>query len=318
MKSRIPSLRYLVPIVALLILAAQAWPATQPVRTDAEPLPVLVTADWLSRHLDDPDLVILDCTIHIVPGEKGGMKKVSGRADYEKSHIPHARFADLMGDLSDGDSPLDLALPSPAAFCAVMGRLGVSDRSRVVLYDGNLSVWASRVWWMLRWVGFDRAAVLDGGWRAWQAAGLAVSAETDEPRQHQLTLHLRPETIADRDEVFAAIGNDEVRLIDCMPAPHYEGKMVLYSRPGHIPSAINVPTMALLAESGCFQPTETLAALFPDGHDTRVITYCGSGIAASAAAFTLYRLGYTDIAVYAASLQEWAADPENPLVVAEP
>jgi len=88
---------------------------------------------------------------------------LSGRADYEAGHIPTAGFADLMGNLSDGDSLLKFAVPTPEQFIAAMGALGVGDDSRVVLYDSFGSGWAARVWWMLRWVGFDRAALLDGG-----------------------------------------------------------------------------------------------------------------------------------------------------------
>lgn len=118
----------------------------------------LVTTDWLDRHLDDPDLVVLDCTVRTEVEDGGGFRNVSGRADYDLGHIPSAGFADLTGDLCDGDSGIEFAMPTPAQFCSAMGELGVGDDSRVVLYDGNLSGWATRVWWMLRWVGFDRAA----------------------------------------------------------------------------------------------------------------------------------------------------------------
>ena len=94
--------------------------------------------------------------------------------------------------------------------------------------------------------------------------------------------------------------------------------MALYDRPGHIPSATNISAMALLAESGQFRPQEELAKMFDGDPKARVITYCGSGIAASSTAFIMHRLGFADVAVYIASLQEWAADPGNPLVVAEP
>ncbi len=115
------------------------------------------------------------------PNEDGSFEILSGRADYEGGHIPSAGFADLMGDLSDGDSPLRFAVPTPEQFCAAMGALGVGDDSPVVLYDGSDSVWAARVWWMLRWVGFDRAALLDGGLKAWTAEDRPLSTEPAEP-----------------------------------------------------------------------------------------------------------------------------------------
>jgi thiosulfate/3-mercaptopyruvate sulfurtransferase len=188
----------------------------------------------------------------------------------------------------------------------------------VVLYDANRSVWAARVWWMLRWVGFDRAAVLDGGLGAWTAEERPLSPEPADRPARQLTPKPRPRLIADRDEVFAAIGDDKVSLIDTMPPPHYQGKMAMYDRPGHIPGAVNVFVMTLLDEAGRYRSRDELAALWDGDREARVITYCGGGIAASSYAFVLIRLGYTDVAVYAASLQEWAADPANPLVIEEP
>jgi thiosulfate/3-mercaptopyruvate sulfurtransferase len=133
-----------------------------------------------------------------------------------------------------------------------------------------------------------------------------------------LTPAPRPELIADRDEVLAAIGDESVRLIDVMPAAHYRGEMTMYARPGHIPTADNVPITALLDETGHYRSKEELAALIGGDAGTRAITYCGGGIAASATAFVMTRLGYTDVAVYAASLQEWSEDPGNPMEVSAP
>jgi thiosulfate/3-mercaptopyruvate sulfurtransferase len=278
----------------------------------------LVTTEWLSQHLDDADLVVLDCTVRMVPNEDGSVQSVSGQSDYDAGHIPSAGFADLKGNLSDLDSPLDFALPTPERFCAVMGSLGVGDDSRVVLYDGFNSVWASRVWWMLRWVGFDRVALLDGGLKAWTAEERELSTEPADYNVKRLTPKPRPELIAYRDEVFAAIEDDSISLIDTMIEAHYSGQMAMYDRPGHIPSARNISAFALFDESGRFRPDDELAALYDGDREARVITYCGAGVAASSVAYVLVRLGFTDVAVYMASLQEWAADAENPLVVDNP
>ena len=275
----------------------------------------LVSATWLREHLDDPDLVIIDATVLIEPDGSGNLLSVNGRESYEAGHIPNAVFADLLGDLSDADNPLEFSVPSPEQFAAAMGALGVGDDSRVVLYDRMNTVWASRVWWMLRWIGFDNAALLDGGLDAWTAEGGSVSTEAVSPSAKTLTIRLRPELIADQDEVRASIGDESVSLIDSMPEQHYRGEWAMYARPGHISGATNVPTTALFDESGKFRSQDELDALFENDRGTRSITYCGGGIAASADAFVMTRLGYTDVAVYAASLQEWAADPENPMDV---
>jgi thiosulfate/3-mercaptopyruvate sulfurtransferase len=171
---------------------------------------------------------------------------------------------------------------------------------------------------MLRWVGFDRAALLDGGLKVWIAEGRPLSTDPAIQPAKQLTPDPRPELIADRDEVLAAIDDDTVCLIDTMPEEYYLGEQTLYSRAGHIPGASNTSVLGLTDESGRYPPHDELAVMFDGDRDARTITYCGGGIAASSAAFVMTRLGFTDVAVYTASLQEWAADPANPLVVGTP
>ena len=177
----------------------------------------LVTAEWLVAHLGDPDLVVLDCTVLVEPDGKGGFSNQSGRANYDKGHIPTAGFADLTGALSDSESPFRFAVPSPEQFAAAMSALGVRDDSRVVLYDAGRSAWAARVWWMLRWVGFDRAALLDGGLAAWTALGQPLSTEPANRPVGGLTVSLRPELLVDKNEVLASIDDNSVNLIDALP-----------------------------------------------------------------------------------------------------
>jgi len=317
MSSLHSTLNRLLLLAALALMAAcsPAGDQTGLIGDTGAEMDTLVTAEWLKQHLDDPDLVVLDCTVLIEQTEDGGIRTVSGRANYEVGHIPTAGFADLTTDLADGDSPYKFAVPTPESFAATIGALGVGNDSRVVLYDSYNSAWAARVWWMLRWVGFDRAAVLDGGLNAWKAKGGSLSTKLASRRAKTLTPTVRPELIADRDEVFASLEHDSINLIDAMPDAHFRGEWTMYDRPGHIPGAINVPVTTLFDDSGRFRPADELAAIFNSDRDNRAITYCGGGIAASANAFVMTRLGFTDVAVYTASLQEWAADPTSPLVV---
>lgn len=275
----------------------------------------LVTTEWLSQHLDDPDLVVLDCSVTTIPHEDGGFHNVSARPEYELGHIPNAGFADLKGELSDTRSPVEFAVPTPEQFCEAMGALGVGDDSRVVLYDTSYTAWAARVWWMLRWVGFDNAAILDGGLGAWAAEGRPLSLEPVNRPVKTLTPRPRPDLIADRDEVLAGIDDDAVCLIDTLPEEFYRGELNAYGRPGHIPGAVNLNAMRLLDKNGRFRSEQELAALHPFDKTARTITYCGGGIMASANAFVMTRLGFSDVAVYTASLQEWAADPDKPMTI---
>jgi thiosulfate/3-mercaptopyruvate sulfurtransferase len=277
----------------------------------------LVSVHWLADHLDDHDLVVLDCRVVMT-----GRGPVTGRDEYESAHIPGAVFADLAGDLSDTSQPIGFAVPTPEAFVAAVAQLGVGDGRRVVLYDDRMempgmafsSIWAARVWWMLRWVGFDDAALLDGGFGAWRDAGLPVASGTQVTEPAQLTPDVRPWLIADRHEVARAIGDPDVSLVDVLTPGSYDGTAPMYGRPGHIPGAINLPVFDLYDDRGCFLPDDEIAERHAAVGGRRTITYCGGGIAASATAFALTRLGHDDVAVYTASLQEWAADPSNPMV----
>lgn len=274
----------------------------------------LVTAEWLARHVGEPGLVVLDCTVNVVQDASGGLRAESGRADFEQGHIPTAGFADLLTELSDRSSPVEFALPAPERLAAALGALGVGDGSRVVLYDSGQTGWAARVWWMLRWLGFDRAAILDGGLVAWELDGQPLSTAPADHPPRRLAPNVRPKLVADRDEVLAAVGDERVRLVDTLPAEHYRGDWALYARPGHIPTAMNLPSSELFDEQGRFRPDEELVELLGGDTEARHITYCGGGVAASANAFAMTRLGFRDVAVYTASLDEWAADAANPMV----
>ena len=279
----------------------------------------LVTAEWLKEHIDDPDLVVLDCTVVTLPDENNarGLRNDSGRPEYELGHIPNAGFADLKGDLCKTTGPVEFDLLSPEQFCAVMGRLGVGDNSRVVLYDASYTGWAARVWWMLRWVGFDNAAILDGGLSAWTSSGNELSLEPVSRPAQQLTPKLRPELIAHHDEVLAGIDDESVILIDTLPEPFFRGEMTIYPRAGHIPSAVNINGLGLLDKKGHLLAQDKLSAMHAFDDSARIITYCGGGIVASTDAFVLTRLGFNNVAVYMGSLEEWTSDPENPMETGE-
>ena len=304
-------------IVALGLTAGCAGvpPSEEPPAETRPAMDSLVSAEWLMDHLDDPDLVVLDATVLVESDEAGNFQTLSGRASYEGGHIPGAVFADLMVELSDSDAELQFTLPSPEDFAAAMGALGVGDDTRVVLYDSMGMPWAARVWWMLRWIGFDRAALLDGGLNAWTAAGGELSTDAVMRPARTLSVNLRPNLIADQDEVRASIDSESINLVDVLPEIHYRGEWSMYDQPGHIPGATNIPTGRLFDENGRFHSDDELAALLGDDRRTRTITYCGGGIAASVDAFVMTRLGFTDVAVYDGSLAEWTADPDNPMEV---
>jgi thiosulfate/3-mercaptopyruvate sulfurtransferase len=280
------------------------------------PLPLLVSTDWLAARLADPALRVFDCSVTLVPIQ-GGVRPESGRAAWAAGHIPGSGFADLIADLSDRGSPLPFMMPPAAQCAAAFGRYGIGAGTRVVLYDGGGHMWATRVWWMLRALGFDAAAVLDGGRAKWQAEGRSLSSEPPRYPPAVLTPRPRPELFVDKRHVQEAVGSSGVCLLNALSADEHAGRTSRTPRPGRIPGSNNVPAMSLIdPASGTYLPLATLRERFRaagalDGD--RVVAYCGGGIAATSVAFTLVRLGAPQVAVYDGSLVEWSSDHSLPM-----
>lgn len=236
----------------------------------------LVTTSWLAEQLGADDLVVLDCTVFLRMGDNGYISE-SGLANFETGHVPGARFADLDEALVDTTTKLRYAVPTPEYFGAAMEQLGVRDGSRVVLYDDNNSMWAARVWFMLRWIGFDRAALLDGGLKAWKAEGHPTEtgpASESAAQAGSLTLDPRPRMIADKDEVMAAIDDGATCLIDSLPTSVFSGDVQPYARPGHIPGAVNIAATSMVdRDTGLFRPEDEIRAMLPDRPEARTVAY---------------------------------------------
>lgn len=282
----------------------------------------LATTGWLAENLGRPDLRVLECTVFLRPREDGrpGYAVVPGRDEWAAGHVPGSVFADLHNDLSDRQSPLRFMMPPPAQFAEAMGRYGVGDDSEVVLYDRAGNMWAARIWWMLRAMGFDNARVLDGGWAKWTAEGRPVSADADSPARASFTPRLRPGLMATKQDVLAAMEAGQACIVNALNGAQHRGEVAPYGRPGHIKGSINVPAMGaggiVDPETQLYYPNEEIRRRFQEAGakpGERMITYCGGGIAASSAAFAATMVGFEDVAVYDASLSEWAADPSLPM-----
>jgi thiosulfate/3-mercaptopyruvate sulfurtransferase len=278
----------------------------------------LTDTAWLAAHLDDPGVVVLDATTHLIPEPGAGYTAQPGRADFEQGHIPGAQFVDLQADLSEPGHQFRFMLPSAERFAASMARLGVGDATRVILYSTANVWWASRVWWLLRVFGHDNAAVLDGGFQKWSAEQRPVETGAGTPRTpaHFTARAARP-LMADKTEVLAAINNGAVCTINALrPEQHTGTGGVHYGRPGRIAGSVNVAATNLLdPATNEFLPADDLRAKFEavGAMDRSVITYCGGGIAASADALVLTMLGHKDVKLYDASLSEWVKDPSLPM-----
>jgi len=278
----------------------------------------LVSTDWLAQHLADPNVVVLDSTTHLIPNPAITYDVVPGRKEYEEGHIPGAQFVDILNDLSDTTHTFRFMRQSPADFAAAIGRFGVGEHTKVVLYSTTSPQWATRVWWLLREFGHDNAAVLDGGFAKWKWEGRPVDTGPSTPRPpHVFPVRQVRNLMADAQEVLGAIGDTSVCTLNALrPEQHAGSGGNTYGRPGRIKGSVNLPAGELLdPQTGCFLPAEQLRAKFANvgAMDRKVITYCGGGIAASADALILTMLGHANVKLYDASMSEWAKDPNLPM-----
>jgi thiosulfate/3-mercaptopyruvate sulfurtransferase len=268
----------------------------------------LVTVEWLAAHLADPGVVVVDCRFELA-------NPSAGRAAHEEAHVPGAAYLDLDRDLSGpkaahgGRHPL----PDPAVFAATLGALGVDETVTVVAYDVPQAAIAPRLWWILRYLGHDRAAVLDGGWPAWRAAGLPVEGGAPPRRTpRRFVPRLRPEMTATVEDV-RRLSAGHGTLVDSRAPERYRGEVEpLDPVAGHVPGARNLPWNEALDAQGRLKPRAALAGRF-EGVGEEAVVYCGSGVTACANLLAMDEAGVTGARLYPGSWSDWCSYPENPV-----
>lgn len=271
----------------------------------------LVSVEWLAAEMGACDLRIVDATKHLPEAGR------DARAEYAEGHIPGAVFLDLE-ELVDPASPIENTLPPADHFASRMQTLGLGDGSRIVLYDDSAVKSSARAWFMLRMFGANHVAILDGGLRAWIAAGQPLAKGVETLRSRHFTAWSDPAQVRTKLQMLANLASHAEQMIDARGAARFTGAAA-ESRPGlapgHIPGSRNVPYTALFAEDGRFKSPDELRAVFATaGVDLRrpLVTSCGSGVTACVVAFALHLIGKDDVALYDGSWSEWGADPETP------
>jgi thiosulfate/3-mercaptopyruvate sulfurtransferase len=282
----------------------------------------LISTGELAAIVGEPSVRVYDCTTYLEPPPPGSddpYVAVPGRHTFETAHIPGADFLDLQGEFSDPATRLRFMMPAAAQLEAAFGRHGVGEGVRVVLYSIGTMMWATRFWWMLRSLGFDGAAVLDGGLDKWKAEGRPV--ESGAARGYppaRFTARPRPGFFVDKRAVLAATREPRTVIVNALGPQFHRGlEPSRYGRPGRIPGSVNVPAVTLVdAASKGFTPLADAEARFAAQgvtRDKRVICYCGGGISATIDLFLLHQLGYDDLTLYDGSMGEWARDPALPI-----
>ena len=278
----------------------------------------LISTDDLARRLGAPGLRLFDCTTYLKPRPEGGYNAESGRANYDKGHIPGAAYLDLSTELSDQNSKLRFTLPPLDVLTRTFAAKGIGHGTFVVLYSHASPVWATRLWWMLRAVGFDDAAILDGGLDKWKAEKRPLVTEPSSYPAAILSLRARPEIFVGKEEIKAAIGKGDSLTLNALSHEQHEGTGgVIYGRPGRIAGSSCVPAASLFGPDKALKPIAELRSAFEGvgaAPDKRVLVYCGGGIAATLDAFVLTAiLGHKNVSVYDNSMQEWSNDASLPM-----
>lgn len=270
---------------------------------------LLVSTDWLSKHLGAPDLRILDASMYL-PGSGR-----DGRAEYDASHIPGARFFDI-DDISDSASDLPHMVPPVEKFVSRMRAMGIGDGHRVIVYDGAGLFSAARVWWLFRLMGKRDVAVLDGGFPKWVAEGRPVEDMAPVMRDRHFTASRDAGLVKDVTQVAAASKLGSHQIIDARSPGRFAGtepEVRPGLRSGHIPGSINVHYATLLNTDGTMKDEDALRTIFEAaGADLSrpTITTCGSGVTAAILSLALERIGHHQHAVYDGSWTEWGAYPD--------
>jgi thiosulfate/3-mercaptopyruvate sulfurtransferase len=273
----------------------------------------IVECAWLADYLTAPDLRVIDATWYL-PTEKK-----SAREGFLAAHIPGAVFFDIDA-IADTKSGLPHMLPTPAAFGAAVGALGIGDGDRVVVYDAHGLYSAARVWWSFGAMGHDNVAVLAGGLPQWRAEGRKLASGEAMPVPRRFTARYRPELVRDRAQVLSSLQRGNAQIVDARSGARFhalEPEPRPGVRGGHIPGAMNLPFAALIdpAKGQLLSHPALRIAFAAAGVDPQapVTLMCGSGITACVLALALDQLGQRNYAVYDGSWADWGARPELPL-----
>ncbi len=276
---------------------------TQSVNSD-----LLAETDWLTEHLDDPNIVIVDCDT---------------LESYQRAHLPnaicltHPVLPEPKRYLKDPDNPTFI-LP-PDKFAGVMSDLGIGDDSYVIAYDASRSLYSSRLWWCLNYYGHRGVKVLNGGWRKWLHAGRPISDIEHKPKSGAIfTPRPNPDIYASAESIMADMQRSDISLLDVRSDGEWTGENNRgNARGGHMPGAAHLEWVNYVDDQGVFKSPDELAGMLSERGvipDKEVITYCQGGIRAAHAFFTLKLLGYPRVRNYDGSFRDWGNRNDTPIV----
>jgi thiosulfate/3-mercaptopyruvate sulfurtransferase len=277
----------------------------------------IVSSDWLTGKIErnDKNLVIVDTRFNLSNPDEGYQHYLEG-------HLPDAVYVDLEKHLS---APIDKhggrhPLPQADILAKKLGELGISNDSNVVIYDDQGGMNASRLWWLLNYIGVSDAAVLDGGWKKWTSENKPIRTVVPNPSPKTLLPQLNNEwTWVNHIDVQKKLNQTDTILIDSRENPRYLGEFEpIDAVAGHIPGAKNYFWKDVLNEAGSWKEREALITHFSAiPLDKEIIVYCGSGVSACPNILALKEAGYSNVKLFAGSWSDWISYPDNPIAVGD-
>ena len=277
------------------------------------PFRSLIPAAELAPHVADPDWLIVDCRFELGKPE-------TGERAYAAGHIPHAIYAHLDRDLASPITPQTgrHPLPEPEKFGALLTAWGMTPATQLVAYDADNAAYAARLWWLLRWVGHENVAVLDGGFKAWTAAGLPTTTEVPRRRAGRFVARPNRDMWLEAGEVAERVRRADWRLLDARAPERFAGQVEpIDPVAGHVPGARNHPFASNLGSDSRFVPAEELRHRFAQSQDgvadDHTIVMCGSGVTACNLLLAMEAAGKRGARLYAGSWSEWIRDAQRPV-----